>query len=161
MIPMCKRERQLSHLNESFWQTICSAHIDIYGSFHFVFERCTNHKIYAENEKTISLNKQKHFLSVFPLTLLQDIKNAIILSQFTGSSRKNVRPRNQIYKTVYVCISFSLHWLEEQKLLQLRNALSNLVSFAEFKQREKHPWMSATFSKVTFSKSLSLQLYYT
>ena len=33
-------------------------------------------------------------------------------------------------------------------LLFKYNALRDLVSFAQFKKREKHPWRSATFSQV-------------
>ena len=29
----------------------------------------------------------------------------------------------------------------------MRDALRDLVPFAQFKKREKHPWRSATFSK--------------
>ena len=29
----------------------------------------------------------------------------------------------------------------------VREAVMRLVSFVQFKQREKHPWMSVTFSK--------------
>ena len=31
----------------------------------------------------------------------------------------------------------------------LRDALRDFISFAQFKKREKHPWRSLTFSKVT------------
>ena len=30
----------------------------------------------------------------------------------------------------------------------VREAVMRLVSFVQIKQREKHPWMSVTFSKV-------------
>ena len=36
------------------------------------------------------------------------------------------------------------------------DALRDLVPFAKFKKREKHPWMSVNFSKVV---GFSLQLY--
>ena len=32
---------------------------------------------------------------------------------------------------------------------EICDALYNLVSFVQFKKREKHPWRSVTFSKVT------------
>ena len=31
------------------------------------------------------------------------------------------------------------------------DALRNLVPFAQFKKREKHPWRSITFSKLTYT----------
>ena len=39
------------------------------------------------------------------------------------------------------------------------DALRDLVSFAQFKKREKHPWRSVTFSKVVKLQAKSLQLY--
>ena len=40
--------------------------------------------------------------------------------------------------------------------MYISNALRNLVPFAQFKVREKHSWMSATFIKLT---DFSLQIY--
>ena len=37
--------------------------------------------------------------------------------------------------------------------LNLCDALQNLVPFAQFKKREKHPWRSITCSRVTGKKS--------
>ena len=34
------------------------------------------------------------------------------------------------------------------RLVIIYDALRNWVSFVQFKKREKHPWMSVTFSKV-------------
>ena len=39
--------------------------------------------------------------------------------------------------------------LLEMTLSIICNALHDLVSFLQFKKREKHPWRSVTFSKVT------------
>ena len=41
--------------------------------------------------------------------------------------------------------------------ISLCDALRDLVSFAQFKQREKHPWRSVTFSKVAGFKPAALQ----
>ena len=43
------------------------------------------------------------------------------------------------------------------------DALRDLVSFAQFKKREKHPWRSVTFSKVAgwvFFKCFKLYKWY-
>ena len=59
--------------------------------------------------------------------------------------------------------------------MQIRDALRDLVAFAQFKKREKHPWRSATFSKVvvqmlpnhathhiySYEKYIHKKLYYT
>ena len=40
--------------------------------------------------------------------------------------------------------------------MRMCDALRDLVTFAQFKKHEKHPWRSVTFDKVA---SLNLQLY--
>ena len=42
----------------------------------------------------------------------------------------------QVYATICLCN------------IQACNALFNLVTFAQFKKRQKHPWRSVTFNKV-------------
>ena len=39
--------------------------------------------------------------------------------------------------------------LLQKKELHICDALRNLLPFVEFKKRQKHPWRSLTFGKVT------------
>ena len=42
----------------------------------------------------------------------------------------------------------------------IRDALRNLAPFVQFKKREKHPWRSDSFSKVTYFLQLYLTYHY-
>ena len=56
------------------------------------------------------------------------------------------------FKVVYVLVSilklFTIYFFPNKCSLFKRDALRNLVPFVQFKKREKHPWMSVTFSKL-------------
>ena len=50
-----------------------------------------------------------------------------------------------------------LHWLFISNKFQIWDALRDLVPFIQIKNREKHPWRSATFSKIAGSSVLHAQ----
>ena len=50
-----------------------------------------------------------------------------------------------------------MSWISNpKKIVHICDALRDLVTFIQFKQLEKHPWWSVTFSKAA---GFSLQLY--
>ena len=54
-------------------------------------------------------------------------------------------------------MSSIMSWISNpKKIVHICDALRDLVTFIQFKQLEKHPWWSVTFSKAA---GFSLQLY--
>ena len=48
----------------------------------------------------------------------------------------------------HLIMVFDEKYLSYDSSLDHCDALRNLIPFTQFKKREKHPWMSVTFSKV-------------
>ena len=54
------------------------------------------------------------------------------------------------------CFCCAMSLFERLKGFYICDALRGLAQFAQFKKREKHPWMSVTFSKVAgFNRQLN------
>ena len=51
--------------------------------------------------------------------------------------------------TNYLYLIFVFHTLKFSYIFGNSDAVRDLVLFVQFKKREKHPWRSVTFSKVT------------
>ena len=110
-----------------------------------------------------------HF--VYPFSFVVETLEPLIYCSWRFFQRSLHFPRNSLLKKhVYkfmICMLRFLTWLISCRFFRffeyifcnsyiLSNALRNLVPFAQFKVREKHSWMSATFIKLT---GFRLQIY--